>query len=160
MKVTDTHVYFWGGPLSNWYPCSFEAMLGGYYMEFNCSEQYLMAGKAYEFNDERALERIMRSSNPKDQKAIGRTVLGFDTVHWNKVAKEWNYQANWNKFFDPKLKKVLEDTGTRTLVEGSPYDQIWGVGLAWYDPRIENEANWKGTNWHGETLMEVRNNVL
>lgn len=50
----------------------------------------------------------------------------------------------------------LLDTGDRVIVEGSPYDPIWGVKLAWDSNEILDERNWKGSNLLGKALMEVR----
>ena len=60
------------------------------------------------------------------------------------------------KFRNPKMRQILLDTGDKTLVEGSPFDKIWGVGIADNDDRILNEANWRGKNLLGKALEEVR----
>lgn len=60
------------------------------------------------------------------------------------------------KFANPRLKQILLDTGERELVEGSPYDTIWGVKLDWQSNEILDRNNWRGRNLLGEALMEVR----
>jgi len=37
---------------------------------------------------------------------------------------------------------------------------VWGVALAWDDPKILDQANWAGTNWLGEVLTDLRDNLL
>lgn len=59
------------------------------------------------------------------------------------------------KFEDPELKKILLATGDRIIVEASPYDCIWGVGLSEEDDDLYN-GNWNGQNLLGKALMEVR----
>jgi ribA/ribD-fused uncharacterized protein len=42
------------------------------------------------------------------------------------------------------------------LVEASPYDPIWGIGLKFDDERAKNPMNWLGQNLLGFSLMTVR----
>ncbi|RAV02661.1 hypothetical protein DQG13_09125 [Paenibacillus sp. YN15] len=37
---------------------------------------------------------------------------------------------------------------------------MWGVGLEEDDPRIKNRATWRGTNWLGEILTKLREELL
>lgn len=146
---------------SQWYQTgNFSAELFGKQLALNCAEQGMMAGKALFFNDEEAFDKIMRESNPSGQKALGKTVKNFDVETWNNVAKDIVFNVNLSKFTsDEKLRKYIISTGDKHLVEASPYDAIWGVKLAVNDPRVNNPANWRGTNWLGEVLMEVRDCV-
>lgn len=57
---------------------------------------------------------------------------------------------------DPELREFLLNTGDRVLVEASPMDRIWGIGLAADDPRAENPASWRGLNLLGFALMDAR----
>jgi len=152
MRVTDKFVFFWGGPFSQWYQHPF--VVGE--VEYNCCEQFMMAMKAKMFSDFEAWHKIMAAKNPKEQKAIGRTVKNFNPDSWNIVCKEVVYVANKAKFSDPELQKILLDTGDREIVEASPYDKIWGVGLAEDNPLILDKENWDGTNWLGQILTRVR----
>ena len=165
--VTDTHVYFLNGPFSQWHPSVFTVTCNMTHrdrpvvnetMTFNCAEQFMMACKAMMFGDRDILDKIMASSSPREQKALGRQVIGFDANEWNKNAKSLVYIGNYSKFTqNPDLKDYLLSSEDRYLVEGAHYDQIWGVGLAWNDPAILDRNNWQGTNWLGEVLMQVRN---
>lgn len=160
VSETDTHIFFHGGVLSQWYPCVFtkELTAFGKPYTFNCAEQYMMAAKAIMFDDFGALLKILNpKSTPREQKALGRTVTGFDEKKWNASAKDVVFRGNMAKFSaDETLKKYLLDTGDKILVEGSPHDKIWGVGVSFDNPAIIDPANWNGTNWLGLTLMVVR----
>lgn len=163
---TDKFVFFYGGPFSQWYSSTFT--VDG--VEYQTAEQYMMAMKAEYFGDEDAKAKIMATSNPQEQKAIGRTVKNFDAEAWNAVSRGYVYKGNMAKFGqDASLKRELLSTGDRELVEASPYDRIWGIGIglpgrrdAPVDGTMENlldKSKWRGTNWLGETLMKVRNDL-
>ena len=116
-----------------------------------------MASKALLFGDHQAFEHIMAATHPRDQKELGRTVRGFDLNTWNEHARDIVYRGNLAKFSqDDDLREYLMSTDDRYLVEGAWYDTVWGVGLAWDDDQILDPVNWKGTNWLGEALMNVR----
>ena len=153
MNVTPTHVYFWNGIFSNWHPTPF--IYNG--VEYNCSEQYMMQQKAIVFGDkERELE-IMEARTPDVQKYLGRLVIGFTAEKWAPVCEDLMVPALVAKFTSTEdLKREMLATNKRVLVEASPYDTIWGVGLGENDPRILDERNWKGQNLLGKVLMRAR----
>jgi ribA/ribD-fused uncharacterized protein len=160
IRTTDTHVYFYGGPLSQWYPARFSERLAislDDTLVFNCAEQYMMARKAFRFGDIPVLEAIMATANPAEQKALGRKVQGFNEAIWNEMAPGVVLTASLAKFSQAEtLRNYLLGTGDRHIVEGSSKDRIYGVGLSWDDPRIEDEANWLGANHLGRCLMAAR----
>lgn len=161
MSTSDTHLYFVGGPFSQWFRSPFQCKLpiaaDAPMLDFNCAEQYMMACKAALFADWDALDDVMKTDNPSEQKSIGRRVKGFDPELWAKGARECVKLGNYAKFSqNEKLGRFLLATGDKILVEGAHYDPVWGVKLAWDDPLILDEANWKGTNWLGECLMATR----
>jgi ribA/ribD-fused uncharacterized protein len=160
-RRTSSHVYFVGGPFSQWYSSPFEAkILGQGPYKFNCCEQYMMAGKALVFEDEEVFNAIMLEANPRKHKEFGRQVRNFDPASWDLIAREIVYEGNLAKFTStPELEKYLLDTNDLYLVEGAVYDAVWGVKLAWDDPKIEDHSNWQGTNWLGEVLMRVRKTI-
>lgn len=144
---------FWGGPFSQWYPSQFE--VEG--IKYSCTEQYMMAKKAELFGDEESRLKIMASSDPRMQKRIGRTVEGFVEDQWSAVAKDIVFRGNMAKFSQsPELRAYMLATGDQEIVEASPKDTIWGIGLAAEDPDAYDKTKWKGTNWLGEVLMNVR----
>lgn len=145
-------VFFYGGPFSQWYQSQFE--IDG--IKYNCAEQYMMAMKANTFNDKEAYDKIMKSHDPSTQKATGRKVKNFNPEVWNKVAKDYVYKANVAKFSVPYLKEILLNTGDQEIVEASPSDRIWGIGLPMGHPDLADKTKWQGTNWLGECIMKAR----
>jgi ribA/ribD-fused uncharacterized protein len=145
-------------PFSNWHPCIFEDKEGN---EYNCSEQYMMAQKALLFGDKEIFKEIMDAYDPRTQKELGRKVKGFDSKIWDQNAKRIVYEGCKLKFEQNErlMKKLLETEGT-LIVEASPYDRIWGIGLAEDDPKIHDPKNWQGTNWLGEVLTDLRDNLI
>lgn len=148
---------FYGGVFSQWYPC--KLLING--VEYNCAEQYMMAMKAQLFGDQTMLDAIMKSTDPSEQKALGKKVQGFDVRTWEAVARDVVMRANLAKFADnPKLRAKLLMTEGTTLVEASPTDRIWGVGLYENDPRVHFRAQWQGRNWLGQVLTDLRGSLL
>lgn len=144
-------------PFSQWYPASFE--LEG--QQFTSAEQYMMYGKAQLFGDRDIAARILQADHPRQQKALGRQIQRFDDELWNREAKNIVYRGNHAKFTqNPELLLVLLATAGQTLVEASPTDRIWGIGLSEDDPRIHQRATWRGTNWLGEVLTQLREDLL
>jgi ribA/ribD-fused uncharacterized protein len=153
IRETDKFVLFWGGWPSQW--CKARFVVDG--VEFNCCEQYMMAEKAAVFGDGEAHARILAESNPKQQKAIGRQVCGFDEDLWNSVCRGIVYTGNLARFEqNQEMRAELLATGDKTIIEASPTDRIWGIGLAQDDDRALDPAQWQGTNWLGVALMQVR----
>lgn len=156
MKETITHIYFWGSIYSQWAKSS----LVEYNIQFTTAEQYMMYHKALLFDDTDIANQILSTSNAREQKALGRKVKGFDVNVWDQNKLSIITQGNYLKFSqNKKLKDQLLKTGTKILVEGSPYDKIYGVGLKWDNPLILDEKNWKGQNLLGKALMDVRSKL-
>jgi ribA/ribD-fused uncharacterized protein len=155
MRITDTYVFFWSGIYSNWYPSIFTYAT----MKFNCGEQYMMWNKAFLFQDKPMMQKIMETEEPKEQKASGRKVKGFDPAIWDLHCREIMVKGLYNKFIqNPELKaQMLIDGKGRCFVEASPYDAVWGVGLGENDYRINDPAEWQGKNYLGQVLNSVYN---
>lgn len=150
--MNDQFVFFYGGPFSQWVPCKFE--VSG--IKYCTAEQFMMAAKAKIFGDKETYAKIMASSDPREQKALGRQVKNFNATLWANAAEEVVYIGNYAKFSDPTFKQILLDTGNKEIVEASPYDTIWGIGMGEGDPDRFDKTKWKGTNLLGEVLMKVR----
>ena len=152
----DNFYFFWGGPFSQWgkYPIKIDDV------EYCTNEQYMMACKARLFEDKETLDKIMEEKDPKKQKALGRQVKNFDKDKWEKICRDVVYRANYAKFTQHNdLYDFLMNTNSKIIVEASPYDCIWGIGLSVSDERIYDIDKWRGTNWLGEAIMKVRKNI-
>jgi ribA/ribD-fused uncharacterized protein len=149
----EKFTFFWSGPYSNWHPSPFQ--IDGVW--YNCGEQWMMKQKADFFGDENIGIKIMASPDPKEQKGYGRQVKNFDKAKWDAVARDIVYKGCFAKFDQNEdLKKIILSTVGTTLVEASPEDRIWGIGLRKTDPRALSRDTWLGTNWLGIALMKVR----
>lgn len=150
--------FFWGGNASQWAASRF--VIDG--VEFNCCEQYMMYRKALLFGDADTAEKVMATSNPKEQKALGRQVKGFDDARWKQEARLIVYRGNRAKFMQNPLmlQWLLEVTEGKTLVEASPMDKLWGIGLDESDPLALSRDTWQGLNWLGEIITNVRDDIM
>jgi len=124
------------------------------------AEHYMMAKKARLFKNHELASEIIQSSHPKKANALGRKVTGFDNAVWNQHRFDIVVSANIAKFFQNEvLAEFLLGTGNRILVEASPVDKIWGIGLSGDDTEASNPLKWKGLNLLGFALMEVRDRL-
>lgn len=166
MRETDTHVYFWGSYLSNFAWAPFECAFPNNDFEdrqlkFTTSEQCYMAFKAFAFEDLETLDQILEAPDAKSAKALGRAVRGFDAEKWDSISYDCMRYAVAEKFMaNEDLGRQLMSTFPKKLVEASPKDTIWGVGLHESDDAILDEANWRGENRLGKVLMEVREMLI
>jgi ribA/ribD-fused uncharacterized protein len=117
----------------------------------------MMHQKALFFGDKDTAKKIMETTSPKAQKALGRQVTPFDAGKWDGVARDVVLRGNLAKFRQNPdlLAKLLETKGT-SLVEASPYDKIWGIGLKEDSPKAQNRETWNGKNWLGQVLDAAR----
>ncbi len=124
---------------------------------YKSTEHWMMAGKAKLFGDEEMLQKIIDCRTPAEAKKLGRQVRNFDNDAWLANRYKIVLEGNKHKFSQSEtMKAFLLNTGNRVLVEASPVDAIWGIGLAADFRGIENPHNWKGLNLLGFVLMEVR----
>lgn len=141
---------------SQWWVAPFE--VDG--VSYRTAEHWMMAGKAKLFGDEEALAKIVGATRPSDAKRIGRLVKNFDSEVWDRQKFGLVVAGNWHKFSQHgALKDFLLATGESVLVEASPRDRVWGIGLAADHPAAKNPAGWKGENMLGFALMEVRDKL-
>ena len=153
MKHTDTHIYFWSGEFSNWDYSPFIVDENS----FSNSEQYFMYKKAKFFGDSEIAMEILKTPDPRENKELGRKVKNFDYSKWVEVSSQFMIEACMHKFMqNDKHRQTLLNSEDKILVEASPLDTVWGVGLHFTDPLILDEKNWGGKNLLGKTLMEVR----
>ncbi|HEY5922382.1 MAG TPA: NADAR family protein [Kofleriaceae bacterium] len=144
-------------PFSQWHRCRF--VVDG--TAFNCAEQFMMHGKAVLFGDAEMADEILAADHPRTQKALGRKVKGFDAGVWERDRMRIVKDGNRAKFTqNPALLAQLLATKGTTMVEASPFDKIWGIGLGASDPRAKDPKQWKGRNLLGYVLTELRDELL
>ncbi len=125
--------------------------------KYDNNEQWMMAAKAWLMNDLATLIEIHKIHDPKAIKALGRKVKPFNEALWQKACEAVVTAGAVAKFSaTERMRKEILDTGELILVEGSPVDRIWGVGISWRSPEIEDPKNWRGKNLLGKCLMEAR----
>lgn len=141
---------------SQWWPVVFQ--IDG--VRYPTAEHFMMAEKARLFGDGDSLRLILEAETPDRAKALGRKVQGFSEDAWQAAAFDIVLRGNRAKFGQNEaLKGFLLSTRHRVLVEASPVDRIWGIGLAEADPRAGNPAEWQGQNLLGFALMAVRDEL-
>jgi ribA/ribD-fused uncharacterized protein len=158
------YLHFWGHTprrdgtigascLSQWWPSPFE--VDG--VRYATAEHWMMVSKARLFGDAEAERKAIEAGSPGAAKAAGRLVRGFDDAIWQRERFTIVRSGSVHKFGqDAALRDFLLATGDRVLVEASPLDRIWGVGLAADDERARDPARWRGLNLLGFALMEAR----
>jgi ribA/ribD-fused uncharacterized protein len=162
--TTIPFLFFWGHQppndgsvskscFSQWWEAPFD--VEG--VVYRTAEHWMMTGKAKLFGDLEAAARIANAKSPGAAKNEGRLVKNFVPDVWDKHKYELVVAGNWHKFSQNSgLKDFLSGTGEHVLVEASPVDPVWGIGLAADDPKAKNPISWKGENLLGFALMEVR----
>ncbi len=157
-------IYFWGHTnkfkeeigkfcFSQWFECPFKVDNKIY----KTSEHWMMSQKALLFDDKTTFDKILASDKPGEAKELGRQVLGFDDQVWSDKRFEIVKIGNIHKFNqNPAFADYLIKTGDRVLVEASPVDIVWGIGLSPDSQNIDNIYAWRGLNLLGFVLMEVR----
>ena len=128
--------------------------------KYNCTEQFYQHEQCLFHGDAQSARSVMLQLDPVAMKKIGKNVASHDP----KREKQWleqqarkvmktavNQKFKQNSFLNSEIKKTTE-----TFVEANQYDQNWGVGLPISDKRVLNPAEWRGSNWLGQILTEVR----
>ncbi|MFD8805652.1 NADAR family protein [Streptomyces sp. NPDC059597] len=158
------YLHFWGhrprpdgtagaGCLSQWWPAPFT--VDG--VEYATAEHWMMAAKARLFEDAEAEDRVLASAHPSQAKKAGRLVRGFDESTWQRERFGIVVEGSVHKFAaHDELRAFLLGTGERVLVEASPVDRVWGIGLAADDERAGDPERWRGPNLLGFALMAAR----
>ena len=160
-------LFFWGHQpnkdgsisktcFSQWWLSSFEVDN----VIYKTAEHWMMAKKAELFNDNEVLVKIIKANSPAEAKKLGRQVKNYDDKLWLANRYEIVKLGNYHKFSQNKdLKTFLINTKGRVLVEASPVDPIWGIGMATDHKDVSNPEKWKGLNLLGFALMEVRDEL-
>lgn len=140
------------GCFSNWYPAKVD--------QFPTSEHAMMYQKAVLFNDMDTAYKIAEAKTPAEAKKLGRLVKNFNEDVWNKYKEKIVVDILVKKFTqNQQLKSILLSTGDKILVEASPLDTVWGIGMDSNDKYITRPVMWNGENLLGFSLMEARNRI-
>lgn len=163
------YTFFWKGktPFSQWYGDWMNNSTNQYdgsfvinNTKYITSEHYMMSEKAKLFGDDEMYQKILNCNHPRDAKEYGRQVKGFDKEKWEEKCKEIVFTGNYAKFTQhSNLKNALLATGNTLLVEASPQDPIWGIGLDEHDAKKMDPSEWPGLNYLGEVLTKVRDRI-
>ena len=155
--MAEAFTFFWKHRLSQWHRAPF--VVGD--VTFMNAEQYMMYAKALLIRDKKAAARILAADTPREQQAVGREVQGIDERVWALIREGIVYAGNYARFSqNSDQRELLFATRGTTLVEASPHDRVWGIGLAVDDPRALDRSQWLGLNLLGETLTRVREALL
>lgn len=161
-------LFFWGHQksrngeitsscFSQWWSQSF--IVNG--IKYPTAEHYMMAEKARLFNDNDAEKKILEAKSPAEAKKIGRQVMNFNQTIWEEKRFDIVVKGNYAKFSQNlELRKFLLNTKNRVLVEASPVDKIWGIGLDKSSEFASIPVKWKGLNLLGFALMKVRDLLI
>lgn len=166
-KMVD-YFFFWGHTpkqpgaidkscFSQWFPHPFTVEN----VTYATAEHWMMAKKAQLFKDEDTLSQILATDKPGAAKALGRKVRNFNDAAWKQHAYNIVVEGNYHKFSqNESFKNFLLTTGRKVIVEASPQDCIWGIGLSQNSEKATDPFQWRGTNLLGFALMEVRDQLL
>jgi len=158
------YLFFWGHTprraghldatcLSQWFPSAF--VVDG--ERYPTAEHYMMAAKARLFGDEASRAAILAAPSPADAKAIGRRVRGYDDERWARARVDAVVAGSVAKFAqNAPLAAFLLATADRVIVEASPRDRIWGIGMGASNPDARVPSRWRGLNLLGFALMDAR----
>lgn len=167
INTNNKFLFFWGHQpskdgaitktcFSQWWESTF--IVDG--IEYKTAEHWMMAKKALLFNDETIFKKIIEVKSPAEAKKLGREVQNYYDEIWLKNRYQIVKEGNFHKFSQHHdLKEFLLNTKERILVEASPVDAIWGIGMASDHQDVNNPKKWCGLNLLGFALMEVRDEL-
>lgn len=155
---------FYQGIFSQWHHSKFQdPELPAQYRAhvFTSGEQYMMFRKALLFKDPEYIQAILEEHNCRKVKSLGRRIRGFSDELWVENREDIVTRGNYLKFSqDPELKAKLLETQGKHLVEASPRDSIWGIGLSIKSKYVQNPMMWRGLNLLGKGLDRAREMIL
>jgi ribA/ribD-fused uncharacterized protein len=156
------YLFFWGHQpenvvgkncFSQWYSAAFEVDN----ILYATAEHYMMAEKARLFENDAIVNKIIQAKHPGEAKQLGREIQNFNETLWQEKRMQIVVKGNLAKFSQNQaLKTFLINTQHRILVEASPVDKTWGIGLAADHELVTQPEKWPGLNLLGFALMKVR----
>jgi len=159
IDVENKRLFFWGSIFSQWYKVPIFDKSAD--CTFNTAEQGMMYYKAKTFNDNVIANAILSTESARKQKELGRKVANYDDAVWSSVRYNIVVRMNYLKFSqNPELKIALLMLKDWEFVEASPYDKIWGVGLAEDNPDIFYPEKWQGQNLLGKAIKEAQEQII
>ena len=145
------------GCFSNWYPAPFEIARHS----FVSSEQYMMYQKVLLAHEYELADKILNTSDPAEAKEYAGPgyFKSFDSVKdiWERIRKNVVKRGVRAKFAqNPELLNQLLETGNALLCECAGKDTVWGIGINLREPDWHDVSKWRGSNYLGIILMELR----
>ncbi len=134
-KETENYLFFYSAasPLSNFHPSTF--IING--ETYTCGEEYIQTSKARFFKDHETYKKIKVCASPGQMKALGSNVKGFNSAAWATCVENVATKCQLEKFSQNKeLRDYLLSTESKSLIEASPKDSFWGIGISLNDPDI------------------------
>ena len=135
-------------PLSNMHLCPI--VVDG--KDHKSAEHYIQYTKVMLVNLTDLAQKIQDTPCPFVAKSLGGSIkipiwdnVGEDIV---KMGIRYKYDQN------PQLKKILMDTGNKTIIECTP-DMKWGAAIS-LDSKIFGTGKYPGQNITGHSLQELR----
>lgn len=123
-------------------------------------DNHASQGVSRKLGDNKTLAAILAAESSGAAKALGRRVLGFDEQRWSDERVEIVARGSVAKFgSSPELRNYLVGSVGRVLVEASPTDLIWGLGLAADDEAAMVPSRWPGQNLLGLALKRARSQL-
>lgn len=141
-------------PCSNFHPSKFT--LDG--IEYEHNEQYYQHQKSIVNGDTKRASAVLKASDPYDCYKIGSEVVVKDR-EWENKSLEIMERGCLAKFTQNKdLAKFLLSTGNTVLLEASPVDKFFGIGMSLNNPELFQPEKWPdgATNWLGKILSKTR----
>lgn len=157
--LKNNTIFFWGGVFSQWAKTPIKDLYWN--TSYSTAEQGMMYRKAMTFHDKEIADKILETSDPRQQKELGRQVKNYDDLVWKERRLEIVTQINYWKFSQNReLKSIIVGLKDWEFVEASPVDKIWGVGMSVDDDRIFDPSNWQGENLLGQAIKEAQIRII
>ena len=130
-------------------------------LHFTSVTHYLHYKKAIVFENDKIARMILETDDIIIQAQLAAQIRRFCQRAWKELCLKAFFDGTIAKFeHHSDLKDaLLEKTGT-LFVQAGQYDSVWGNGLRPDDPDNHNLSAWRGSNWGGYLLTEVREHLL